>query len=283
MGGGMFMRRYKLLKKYAKPAVSAALALIVCLSILQTAVFSAGIGVVLDGESLELETQPVMIDDRVLVPMRAVFEAMGATVIWHGDVGSVEAVKGDISMMIGIDMKYMIVNKKQIQLDVPARLIGDYTMIPIRAVSEVFGCNVDWDESSQTVYIETSEYLDSISLTNTEGAASGSASSSGLADSGLEYESYLNKSVNGYALYPDVPNFGDIMDASAAAVLDGGKNITYDAESIPEFSDEVYKYYMLKNGFDFIAQNGYDMYIKGDLTVLAGFYDDVFRVLIVEE
>ena len=96
-------------------------------------------------------------------------------------------------------------------------------------------------------------------------------------------QSYLNKTVNGYALYPDVPDFGAIMGTSAAAILDSGKNITYDAESLPEFSDEVYKYYMLKNGFDFIAQNGYDMYIKDDLTVLAGFYDDVFRVLIVEE
>ena len=44
------------------------------------------------------------------------------------------------------------------------------------------------------------------------------------------------------------------MGTSAAAILDSGKNITYDAESLPEFSDEVYKYYMLKNGFDFIAQ-----------------------------
>ena len=47
--------------------------------------------------------------------------------------------------------------------------------------------------------------MDGASFTDTESAASGSAGSSGLADNGLEYESYLNKTVTGTRC---IPTFG---------------------------------------------------------------------------
>ena len=47
----------------------------------------------------------------------------------------------------------MYINDKIIELDVPPQLIGGRTLVPARAVSEAFGCDVKWDDSTQTVII----------------------------------------------------------------------------------------------------------------------------------
>ena len=47
------------------------------------------------------------------------------------------------------------VNDKVTVLGVPAQIISDITPVPVRAVSETFGCNVDWNGGTKTVYITT--------------------------------------------------------------------------------------------------------------------------------
>lgn len=115
--------------------------------------FAKDINVTLSGEKVEFDVQPVKENDRVLVPMRAIFEKLGATVNWDDETSTAIAVKGDKVIIIQIDNSKAFVNTEIKELDVPARLISDRTLVPIRFVSEALDCNVDWNEDEQTVII----------------------------------------------------------------------------------------------------------------------------------
>ena len=119
----------------------------------------------IDGEKLECEATPVNIDERVLVPMRAIFEALGVEVSWNGAERTVYAARGDEFMGLTVDSNIMntgVYNSDgdaiwvdEIQLDVPARIINDFTYVPVRAVSETLGTTVSWDGENNRVVIDS--------------------------------------------------------------------------------------------------------------------------------
>ena len=115
------------------------------------------IRVMVDGAELAFDVDPVIENDRTLVPMRLIFEALGAKVDWDEATRTALAVKGDVKISITIDSAELMKNSKAVVLDAPARLIGGRTLVPVRAVSEGLGAKVDWDETSRTVQIVTSE------------------------------------------------------------------------------------------------------------------------------
>lgn len=97
--------------------------------------------------------EPVIVNDRTLVPLRAIFEAMGAEVYWDDATRCVTATRDDttISLTIGSDQLY--VNGEAVTIDVPAQIINDRTMIPVRAIAESFGCEVNWNQKAKRVAI----------------------------------------------------------------------------------------------------------------------------------
>lgn len=115
------------------------------------------IRVMVDGAELAFDVDPVIENDRTLVPMRLIFEALGAKVDWDEATRTVLAVKGDVKISITIDSAELMKNSKAVALDAPARLIGGRTLVPVRAVSEGMGAKVEWDEASCMVQIVTSE------------------------------------------------------------------------------------------------------------------------------
>ena len=99
---------------------------------------------------------PITEKDRTLVPMRAIFEALGAEVEWENETQTATATKDGITVSVTIDSNRMLKNGEEIELDVPARLVEDSrTLVPLRAISEAFGCQVEWDEELQRVDIYT--------------------------------------------------------------------------------------------------------------------------------
>ena len=110
----------------------------------------------LNNEQLNFDILPITENDRTLVPMRAIFEALGAEVEWENETQTATATKEGITVSVTIDSNRMLKNGEEIELDVPARLVGDSrTLVPLRAISEAFGCRVEWDEALQRVDIYT--------------------------------------------------------------------------------------------------------------------------------
>jgi len=113
------------------------------------------INVIVNGEYVSFDQQPVIENSRTLVPMRAIFEALGADVEWNNDTQSVIADNNNgtrITLIIGSN-DMLINNKSIIKLDVPAKIMNSRTMVPLRAVSEAFDCNVDWDSNKKLITI----------------------------------------------------------------------------------------------------------------------------------
>lgn len=114
------------------------------------------ITVTIDGKKLDFADQGAsMINNRTLVPMRAIFEALGANVDWLQEYKTVIAETPDTKIIMRIDESIYYVNSAAFQLDVPAQLVNDRTMIPARAVAEALGCNVDWVQDTKMVVITT--------------------------------------------------------------------------------------------------------------------------------
>ena len=112
------------------------------------------IDVSVNGEYLYFEDQdPVIEDSRTLVPVRAIFEALGATIQWDGKTSTATATRNGITITIQINNNIMYKNGTPIALDVPAKIINDRTMVPARAVSEAFDCGVTWDAQYRTAVI----------------------------------------------------------------------------------------------------------------------------------
>ena len=94
-----------------------------------------------------------MESDRILVPFRAIYEALGAKAEWDSSTQTAMATMGNKSIVTQVDNPQITVNGKTTPLDVPSRLIGGCVFVPIRAISEGLGAQVDWDDGIREVSI----------------------------------------------------------------------------------------------------------------------------------
>ena len=111
------------------------------------------IKVLVGGAAVTFDQPPIIENGRTLVPLRAIFEALGATVEWEQSTQTVTAVKDDITITLKIGDAFLTKNGERIALDVPGKLVGGRTLVPARAVAESFGADVQWDQATRTVTI----------------------------------------------------------------------------------------------------------------------------------
>lgn len=109
----------------------------------------------LNGTVLAFEEAPVIEDDRTFVPMRFLFEQMGAEVGWDEATETATVAKNGETISFQINSVSAKVNSNTKLMDVPAKLINDKTMVPLRFLSENLGYNVAWDEATKMVTITT--------------------------------------------------------------------------------------------------------------------------------
>jgi len=91
-----------------------------------------------------IDVSPTIVDDRALLPIRFVAEALGATVAWNEQTATATIALGNETISLTIDCP---------EMDVPAQIIGDRTMVPIRFVAEALGVIVNWDEETSGIEI----------------------------------------------------------------------------------------------------------------------------------
>lgn len=108
-----------------------------------------------NGSILQFEQPPIQRNNRTLVPLRTIFEALGADVQWNSATSTIKAAKGDISAVLVIGDANAIVNGKKVVLDAPPTVENNYTFVPVRFISEVFGASVTWDKDSKTIVIKS--------------------------------------------------------------------------------------------------------------------------------
>ena len=114
--------------------------------------------VTLDGFTIATDVPTRIIGDRTMVPVRAIFEALGATVSYDGETQTVSAVRGDDTVTLTIGKNELYKNGElAYTMDVVPVIIEENgesrTLVPARAVSEAFGATVEWDGESATAII----------------------------------------------------------------------------------------------------------------------------------
>jgi len=113
------------------------------------------IRVLLDGRQLHFDVHPVIIDNRTMVPMRVIFEELGAEIQWNGATRTITATRDDLVVRTTIGERGIMVNGNRIMMDVAPVIIDGRTLVPVRFVAEAFGTDVDWDGNTQTVFISS--------------------------------------------------------------------------------------------------------------------------------
>ena len=106
-----------------------------------------------DNEDVVFDQIPLIINGRTLAPLRAIFEKLGATVEWNGETQTITSTKGDTVITMTIDKNEMYKNGEMIWLDVAPQIVGERTLVPVRAIAEAFNCDVTWDGENHTVNI----------------------------------------------------------------------------------------------------------------------------------
>ena len=114
-----------------------------------------GIAVFHNGSEVLAGQEPVMENDRVLVPLRAIFEATGAEVEWEDETQTVTARTCMGTVIMQADNPVMTINGEAIELDVPPRVVNGRTLVPVRAAAQGSGAKVEWLEGLQRVVVTT--------------------------------------------------------------------------------------------------------------------------------
>jgi len=109
--------------------------------------------VIIDGAPLQMDVPAQVIGGRTMVPMRAIFEALDAEVIWDGATQTATGTRDDTTVVLPIGSTSPTVNGSVVTIDAPGVVIDGRTLVPLRFVAESFGVDVNWDGNARTVTI----------------------------------------------------------------------------------------------------------------------------------
>lgn len=119
------------------------------------------ITITLDGKTVSTDADPIMVQNRTMVPVSAIVGALGGTSSWDQDSHTATFVKGSTTVKVTIGSQTATVNGVSKVMDVAPQLVkvdnkgGARTMVPLRFISEGFGYDVDWDNPTRTVIIKS--------------------------------------------------------------------------------------------------------------------------------
>jgi hypothetical protein len=137
-----------MLKKYIKRVLLGLVSS--CFLFASTLYGAQEIKIIFNEKELALNTPAVIENGTTLVPLRSVFEAFGVVPEWDGKTQTITAQKDDTVIWLQINNNVAKVGDKEVQLNVPAKTVNGYTLVPLRFISESFGVVPKWDGSTRT-------------------------------------------------------------------------------------------------------------------------------------
>ena len=132
-------------------AVATSISICAVLAIAQPAVAQSTVAVVVNGSQMQFDQPPVERAGRVFVPLRGVFERLGATVVY--DNGTINATGNGRNVSLRIGSNQATVNGQAQSLDQAPFIVGSSTLVPLRFIAQALGASVDWNNNTSTVTI----------------------------------------------------------------------------------------------------------------------------------
>ncbi|USG65110.1 copper amine oxidase N-terminal domain-containing protein [Brevibacillus ruminantium] len=117
------------------------------------------ITIVLDGEALKLDVNPILEKGSILVPIREIFQRMGARVSFDPSTQKIVIEQSDSKIELWIGNNNAYVNQKLFNLDVPPSIVNGRTLVPLRFIIECLGYHIEWNQTNKTVNISTNGSL----------------------------------------------------------------------------------------------------------------------------
>jgi Copper amine oxidase N-terminal domain len=117
---------------------------------------SVGVTVIVNGQQMTFDQPPIEQTGRIFVPLRGIFEQLGASVVYQN--GTINATGDGRTVSLQIGSNQAVVNGQTQTLDSPPFVQGSRTLVPLRFVAQALGANVDWNNSNSTVTITGSGY-----------------------------------------------------------------------------------------------------------------------------
>ncbi|MBD5605944.1 MAG: YXWGXW repeat-containing protein [Candidatus Eremiobacteraeota bacterium] len=118
------------------------------------AVAQSSVGITINGAQVDVEPAPIVQAGRVFVPLRGVFERLGASVVY--DNGQIDATENGTDIALHIGSMHATVNGSSQTIDVAPFIVGASTYVPLRFISQALGATVNYDGYNRIVAISTS-------------------------------------------------------------------------------------------------------------------------------
>lgn len=115
-----------------------------------------------NGEQIQLDQQPQIVRDSVLLPLRSISQFLGYEVKWNVVTKEIDIIEGGTSIRLVVNSDKAQVNRDEVKLSVPAQIIEGTTYVPLRFVAEALNMGVDWDSQMQVVNLEGKYSLDEV-------------------------------------------------------------------------------------------------------------------------
>jgi competence protein ComEC len=114
---------------------------------------ATNISIYLNGTKQTYSNKAIIKNGTTLVPLRGIFESLGATVNWNQTTKTIDAKRGDTTIWLKIGSTTTKVNGKNVSIAVPAQVVSGSTLVPLRFISEALGATVDWNQTTKTIKI----------------------------------------------------------------------------------------------------------------------------------
>lgn len=112
----------------------------------------------IDGKAMVPKDMPaVIIDGRTMLPMRQIAQELGCEVNWNEAAKQIYVMRGSDIIVFTVDSKTGYENGKEFTMDVPATIVNDRTMLPVRALADALHLNIKWDDPNRIVSVQSGD------------------------------------------------------------------------------------------------------------------------------